>query len=150
MRRRRSAGRGSSPIPIPSAAGEPDARVRFHYYNANFEWWWQVDDVIVGTRDCDAIEGGGLLVGHVTDANTTDPIDGATIASVDAPAETTTSFATPDDPGQDDGLYVLYSSLTGEHSFTASKTNYTSDTDTVDVAARRRRQHTTSASTPDS
>ena len=121
-------------IPIPSAAGEPDARVRFHYYNANYEWWWQVDDVIVGTRDCDPIEGGGLLVGHVNDANTSDPLDGATVASDDAPADTTTSFPTPADPGQGDGLYILYSSLTGEHPFTASRTNYSSDTDPVDVA----------------
>ncbi len=27
------------------AAGQTDVQVRFHYYNANFEWWWAVDDI---------------------------------------------------------------------------------------------------------
>ena len=30
-----------------AAGGATDARVRFHYYNANYEWWWEVDDVQV-------------------------------------------------------------------------------------------------------
>jgi hypothetical protein len=30
------------------AAGQPNVMVRFHYYNAIYEWWWQVDDVRVG------------------------------------------------------------------------------------------------------
>lgn len=29
------------------AAGAPDAQVRFHYYQAAFEWYWQVDNVKV-------------------------------------------------------------------------------------------------------
>ena len=29
------------------AAGRPNIMVRFHYYNANFEYWWQIDDVEV-------------------------------------------------------------------------------------------------------
>ncbi len=31
------------------AAGAADAQVRFHYYNASYEWWWQVDNVRVDT-----------------------------------------------------------------------------------------------------
>jgi hypothetical protein len=31
------------------AAGAPDVQVRFHYYNAAFEWFWQVDNVHVDT-----------------------------------------------------------------------------------------------------
>ncbi|MEA1889960.1 MAG: S8 family serine peptidase, partial [Pseudomonadota bacterium] len=27
------------------AAGQADVRLRFHYYNAGWDWWWQVDDV---------------------------------------------------------------------------------------------------------
>ena len=30
------------------AAGQSDVVIRFHYYNAMYEWWWQVDDVRVG------------------------------------------------------------------------------------------------------
>jgi subtilisin-like proprotein convertase family protein len=29
------------------AAGAADAQVRFHYYQASFEWWWQLDNVLV-------------------------------------------------------------------------------------------------------
>jgi hypothetical protein len=29
------------------AAGRPNVRFRFHYYNAFWEWWWEVDDVCV-------------------------------------------------------------------------------------------------------
>ena len=128
-------------VPIPDAANQAHVRVRFHYYNANFEWWWQVDDVIVGTRDCNPIPGGGLLVGNVSDANTGDPLDGAKVASVEASADVTTSFPTPDDPAQADGLYVLYSSLTGSHDFAASKGSYADDTDAVDVAPATTTQH---------
>ena len=30
------------------AAGHNNVMVRFHYYNAVYEWWWQVDDVQLG------------------------------------------------------------------------------------------------------
>ncbi len=55
------------------AAGEPDVRVRFRYYNAQYEWWWQVDDVFVGAVDCRPSPG-GLIVGEVSDANTGSPV----------------------------------------------------------------------------
>ncbi|HNT75535.1 MAG TPA: carboxypeptidase regulatory-like domain-containing protein [Anaerolineae bacterium] len=51
------------------AAGQPDARIRFRYYDARSEWWWQVDDVFVGPTTC-APAAGGLVVGEVRDANT--------------------------------------------------------------------------------
>ena len=38
------------------AAGQSDVQLRFHYYNAQFEWWWAVDDVfLLGSNgfDCD-------------------------------------------------------------------------------------------------
>ena len=37
------------------AAGASDVQVRFHYYSASFEWWWQVDNVkvtFVGPGSC--------------------------------------------------------------------------------------------------
>ncbi len=30
------------------AAGQANVMLRFHYYNANYAWWWQVDDVQLG------------------------------------------------------------------------------------------------------
>jgi hypothetical protein len=29
------------------AAGKTNVAFRFHYWNANYEWWWQVDDVLI-------------------------------------------------------------------------------------------------------
>ena len=37
-------------LPLPMAAGESDVQVRFHNYEANFDWWWEVDDVFIGNR----------------------------------------------------------------------------------------------------
>ncbi|MCU0304371.1 MAG: serine protease [Thermoanaerobaculales bacterium] len=37
------------------AVDQTDVQVRFHYYNATYEWWWAVDDVEIagGTFVCD-------------------------------------------------------------------------------------------------
>jgi hypothetical protein len=34
-------------LDLAGALGETNVMLRFHYYNANYEWWWQVDDVCV-------------------------------------------------------------------------------------------------------
>ena len=78
---------------------------------------------------------GGLLVGHVQDANTGVALNGATVNREDAPGDLATSFSTPDDTAQDDGLYILFSS-TGQWSFTASKNTYGSDTQNAAVVDR--------------
>jgi hypothetical protein len=62
------------------AAGEPDVVIRFHYYNANYDWWWQVDDVFIGepivsldlTPDSPVVTRGGTLGYWVTVINNTD------------------------------------------------------------------------------
>ena len=118
-------------IPIPQAGGEADVQVRFHYGNAQFEFWWQVDNVTVGA--CEAIDG-GLVAGIVRDDNTNLGIVGATVTSDDAGVSTTT-LATPDDPGLPDGFYWMFSALTGRHPFTASADDYVSQTRQVTVAA---------------
>jgi hypothetical protein len=45
---------GSTPNPdhrtidiTAQAAGAADVQIRFHYYDASYEWWWQVDNVEV-------------------------------------------------------------------------------------------------------
>ena len=118
------------------AAGQPDVMVGFHYYNANFEWWWQVDNVSFGAPPtCDPIPG-GLVVGNVYDANTANALNEALVASDGAPDESAITASTPDDANLDDGFYMLFSSLTGAQDFTASKTGgYASDTQTVMVVA---------------
>jgi N-acetylneuraminic acid mutarotase len=120
-------------IPLPQAANKAAVKARFHY-TGTWAWWWELDNVFVGARTCDPVTG-GLVVGQVTDANTRAGINGATVASVDAPAETAVSAATPDDPNLGDGFYWLFSSKTDAHSFTASKPHYTTQAKTVTVAA---------------
>jgi Carboxypeptidase regulatory-like domain/Kelch motif len=119
-------------IDIPQAAGEPDVRVRWHY-RSTFGFWWEVDNAFVGNRSCDPIPG-GLVVGNVYDANTGGGLNGATVTSNDRPAEKATTAATPDDTVNPDGYYQMFSSLTGSHPFTASKSLYQSETKTVNVA----------------
>jgi N-acetylneuraminic acid mutarotase len=120
-------------VPIPQAAGEPDVKVRWRY-RSTFGWWWEVDNAFVGNRSCDPIPG-GLVVGNVSDLNTGDGLNGATVTSDDRPAEKGTTMATPEDENNPDGYYWLFSSLTGSHPFTASKSLYQSETKTVNVAA---------------
>ena len=121
-------------VPLPQAAGEADVQVRFHYYDATFAWWWQVDDVGLGTAFCDKVRG-GLVLGQVSSSLTGDALNGATVSSDDAPADTATSAATPDDEGLGDGWYWMFSSAVGEHPFTATSGNYKAQTEPVDVAA---------------
>src|SRR5699024_6661288 len=46
-------------IPLPQAAGESDVRVRFRLVDARYSSrYWQVDEVLVGTRSCVPTPGG--------------------------------------------------------------------------------------------
>ena len=89
------------------AAGQADVRARCHYFNAFNAAWWQVDDVVLGQASC-APFSGGLLVGNVFDANTGAGLNGAAVENTNPGGPTALSFATPDDPSQPDGLYVLF------------------------------------------
>ncbi|MDQ7904919.1 S8 family serine peptidase [Phytohabitans sp. ZYX-F-186] len=122
-------------IPIPQAAGQAQVQVRFHYYDASFEWWWEVDNVLIGSQVTCVPSNGGLVVGHVRDANDNGYVNGATVTSDDKPAESAVSAATPDDPGLPDGFFWLFSSLTGTHGFTAKGGSYVSQGKDVDVEA---------------
>ncbi|MGN9777500.1 S8 family serine peptidase [Micromonospora sp. H33] len=122
-------------VPIPQAAGQAQVQVRFHYYNASFEWWWEVDNVLIGsTVTCDPING-GLVLGHVRDKNDDGYVNGATVTSDDRPAEKTTTAATPDDTELPDGFFWMFSSLTGAHPFTAKAGSYVSQSKDVNVQA---------------
>lgn len=118
-------------IPLPMAANQADVRVRFHYYDAYWAWWWEVDNVFVGSRTCDPV-GGGLVVGLTTDSSGT-PLNGTKVASVDQPSEFGISHATPADVNLPDGFYATFSSLTGNRAFRASNGKYKSQTKTTTV-----------------
>jgi N-acetylneuraminic acid mutarotase len=119
-------------LAVPQAGGMTGVLVRFHF-SSNFGWWWELDNVFIGSRTCDPVSG-GLVFGLVSDANTHAAVNGAVVASVDSPAVKATSSATPDDPNLADGFYWLFSPLTGKHPFTASKSHYLALTKTVNVA----------------
>lgn len=42
-----SSPKGSVTMDVPQAVGQSNVRFRFHYYNANYAWYWLVDDVEV-------------------------------------------------------------------------------------------------------
>ncbi|MFD4946175.1 carboxypeptidase regulatory-like domain-containing protein [Streptomyces sp. NPDC058409] len=109
-------------VDLSEAADKANVQVRFHF-TASVGWWWQVDDVFLGDRTCDPVPG-GLVVGQVTDKNTGAGINDATVSSADRPTNKTTSAATPNDPNLGDGFYWMFSSLTGEHTFTAAGKSY--------------------------
>ena len=119
-------------VPIPTAGGHSNAEIRFHFIST-WGWWWQVDDVKVVSQSCDPIAG-GLVEGNVSSLSTGDPINGATVQSNDNPTDKATTYAVPDDPNNPGGYYWLFSSLAGSHPFTASATNYSPDTEAVNVA----------------
>jgi hypothetical protein len=120
-------------VNIPQAGNQANVKVRWRY-RSTFGFWWEVDNASVGNRTCDPIPG-GLVVGNVFDANTTNGLNGAKVTSNDKPAENATTGATPDDANNPDGYYQMFSSLTGSHQFTASKSLYQSETKAVNVAA---------------
>jgi N-acetylneuraminic acid mutarotase len=120
-------------IPIPQAAGQSDVQVRFHYSNNGYGWWWALDNVFIGTQKCSATPG-GLVAGTVTDHNTGDPLNGASVTNDTTSGQTGVSAANQADPNLSNGFYWMFASPPGGDQFTASDSNYTSPTQTVTVA----------------
>jgi hypothetical protein len=104
-------GPNSQAADLSFAAGHAGVEARFRYQGF-WAWWWQVDDVEVGTFACTPIPG-GLVVGTVTDANTGAGLNGAEVRNLPDGAPTT-AFATPGDPAQGDGLYILFSASSSQ------------------------------------
>jgi Carboxypeptidase regulatory-like domain len=113
---------------LPQAAGKSNVRVRFGY-TAQWSQYWELDNLFIGQRTCSQ-QTGALLTGRVTDASG-NGVNGATVASVGDPAQTTTTVATPGDDAINGGLYWLFVTGTGSQQFTASDTGYTTSTQTA-------------------
>ena len=86
------------------AANRPAVQVSFLYFDANYEWYWQVDNVLIGEQTC-LPTGDGLAMGHVYDANTGKGVNGARVANGNGGS--TTSMDTPLDFDLDDGFYLM-------------------------------------------
>ncbi|NJN97015.1 MAG: S8 family serine peptidase [Anaerolineales bacterium] len=95
-------------------------RVRFRFRSDTSLTYpgYYLDDVGLSTG-CTK-PAGGLVTGHVYDANTGDALNQVRIASDSASADQTVTASTPDDPVVADGFYILYSSRTGKNPFTAT------------------------------
>ncbi len=80
---------------------------RFHLVtdSSTSEFGWYVDDVTVKAGVCQPRDG-GLVVGHVYDANTAMPLNGVTISN--AFGDTTQTAATPQDEAQEDGIFTIF------------------------------------------
>ncbi|MFJ2094805.1 carboxypeptidase regulatory-like domain-containing protein [Streptomyces sp. NPDC087901] len=119
-------------LALTGYAGKSDVRVRFHF-TGKFSWWWQLDDVFIGSRSLTTVPG-GLVVGQVTDANTGDGITGGTLNGTGDGAVSTTSAATPDDAALGDGFYWAFAPV-GKQTLTAAKPKYTTASKAVTLAA---------------
>ena len=115
---------GKQVLPLPAAVGRSAVQVRFHYVERNFGFWWEVDDVFVGDHAC-TLTPGGIVTGHVTDKVADVPLSGATVTSVDAAADKTTTGA--------DGEYWFFSTQTGTHPISAAATNYVTATKSATI-----------------
>ncbi|MGW2940046.1 Kelch repeat-containing protein, partial [Streptomyces sp. NPDC001156] len=73
---------------IPQAAGKSNVRVRFRY-DTGHSFYWEVANVFIGNRSCDATAG-GLVAGTVDDANTGKALNDATVSVAGTPTATTT------------------------------------------------------------
>ncbi|MFK5581856.1 cell wall-binding repeat-containing protein [Serinicoccus sp. LYQ131] len=120
-------------IPLPTAANQTEVRLRWHYHDAAWALWWQVDDVLIGSRTCDPSGEGGYVYGNVSSGVDGAPVRGAVVTSLDAPDDRGTSTDTPADVNQDDGFYWLFSTLAGVHPFEAAARLYTPATQQVTV-----------------
>lgn len=129
-RRQSSSDRGpkTAKIDLSAYSGQSNIMLRFHYFDAFFEWWWQVDDVLI--YDTCAHLDGGLAAGHIFDKSTSQPINDAEISndSINVAA----SLPTPADPNVDDGFYTIFS-LADTHIFTATKPGYSNDIASINV-----------------
>jgi hypothetical protein len=99
------------------AGNQANVMVRFHYIAPGWDWWWEVDDVVLGTPTCNTPPG-GLIVGFVKDAATTNPIAAASVANA------TTAFTGLSDTA---GFYAVYAAA-GTNNLTASKALYQNGT----------------------
>nr|HPN54074.1 choice-of-anchor J domain-containing protein [Anaerolineaceae bacterium] len=112
------------------AAGQSSVTVRFHYYDGNYDWYWEVDDIYIGPPNC-LPQNGGMVMGFVEDENFATPINGAAISSSSL---ATISISTPSDPALPDGFYQLFLPE-GSPLVTATHAGYGASSQTVPVAA---------------
>lgn len=124
---------GHVTVPLASALGHSDVRIRFRYQGHGTSLA-QLDDVSVG--QCRTL-GGGLIEGDVIDANTGRPVDGATVTDASAPpADPYSAAVSAPAPGArpSGGFYWLYSPTAGGNRVTTTAPRYVTASTTVRVS----------------
>ncbi|WP_369371687.1 S8 family serine peptidase [Promicromonospora sp. Populi] len=116
-------------VGLPGAGGQSDVRVRFHYGDAAWSFWWQVDNVSIG--ECTPVDG-GLVAGFVRDLNTGDGVNGATVS---AGEEQSTKSLDPENPGVGAGYYSLFSAQVGAQQIGYAAKDYKAKQAKVKVVA---------------
>lgn len=111
------------PLSGPALQDPSHLKFRFHYDGSDVSLF-QLDNVVVGS--CSVVPG-GLVEGTVSDANTHQAVNGATVTDKDDPAVTTAGTATPDDTALGDGFYWLFDPA-GKHTYTAAAPRYATAT----------------------
>lgn len=114
----------SGEVVLLGASAADDARIRFHYADAFYDFFWQVDEVRISGAYCAPVLGGGLVTGNVYDGSTGEAMNGVQVAGIDPGVGYAVTRATPDDGELDDGFYVLYSPYTGTVSLEAAAPGY--------------------------
>ncbi|MFE3263675.1 carboxypeptidase regulatory-like domain-containing protein [Streptomyces sp. NPDC059215] len=118
-------------VPLTDYAHISGVQVRFHFVDtAGLSW--KIDDVAVGQRYASP-RPGGLVVGGVSDANTSRALVGAALQST---AGAHTASTVSDDPSRRGDFFWLFEQP-GKHKVTASYRKYTPLTKTVRVDADR-------------
>jgi hypothetical protein len=108
-------------LAMPDAAGESNVRVRFHY-TGSWDYWWQVDDVLIGEVPiCTPPADGGLLAGSVYDANTSEAVTGAEVHNT--LGEMVVAQETPGANTISEAFYAIYAPA-GSQTFTATMSMY--------------------------
>jgi N-acetylneuraminic acid mutarotase len=128
---------GQVEFTLPSAGEARSVQLRFRYqaYDSatSSGAWWFVRDVLLGTAWLSP-RPGGLVEGHVTDANTGQGLDGVSVGVGGQPEAATASAAMAGLGADGDGFYYLFSA-DGRHTITGTLPNYGEGRARVDVAA---------------
>lgn len=104
----------------PIAANKAFVLLRFHYFDAQYDYWWQIDNIAYGALTCDPIPG-GMVVGNVIDENFGNGLNDLEIST--STSITATTQTTPNDPSLLDGFYTLFAPQ-GLFTITASAAGY--------------------------
>lgn len=120
-------------VELDSSHAVSGFRVRFRFaadYSVTFPGWY-LDDLAIGTTQCD-ITPAGAVMGFVTSLEDGSGIVGATVG--DGTGLQATTLATPNDPAVSDGIY-FFVRPPGTAEVSAKKANYSTDTAVVEIVA---------------